>query len=178
MIQARLTSKRLPKKILKKIGGKTVLQHCFDNVSKSKLLDEVHIITPHKIKGYDTKVIVGYEDDVLSRYYYASVLFGADVIVRITSDCPFIDHRIIDMAINYYFDSHLGDYSGYVCFAPIDGLDVEVFSFYRLTEAFYNAKDSYDREHVTPYIRRITKLSIDTQEDLEKARKWWTGKTR
>ena len=90
-------------------------------------------------------------------------------MVRITADCPFIDPDVIDEALEYYFRTDFG----YVCFAPIDGLDTEVFSFELLEEAWKKAKDPYDREHVTPYMRKKTKLSIDTEQELRKARKWY-----
>ena len=168
IIQARLTSTRLPKKILALIGKKTVLQHCVDNVKKAMLVDGIVVAAPHQVKT-DVEVFIGDEKDVLDRYYQCAKAHKVDVIVRVTSDCPFIDPNIIDQAIEYFF---ITDH-GYVCFAPIDGLDTEVFSFQLLEEAWKKAKDPYDREHVTPYMRRKTKLSIDTKEDLKKARRWY-----
>jgi len=160
----------LPKKILKKIGDKSILRHCVDNVNKAITLDAVIIASPHPINELVKSLwFVGSEDDVLDRYYKCAKEFGIDVIVRITADCPFIDPDIIDEAVRYYFKTDFG----YVCFAPIDGLDVEVFSFKLLKEAWLKAKYKYDREHVTPYIRRKTKLSIDTRSDLVKARRWY-----
>jgi spore coat polysaccharide biosynthesis protein SpsF (cytidylyltransferase family) len=143
---------------------------CVGRVQQAMWVDEIIIAAPHPIPGYEvfvpTKVL---ENDVLSRYYQCAKVFKADVIVRITADCPFIDPDIIDEAIEYYFRTR----HEYVCFAPIDGLDTEVFSFQLLKEAWKKAKDPYDREHVTPYMRRKSKLSIDTKSDLEKARRWY-----
>jgi len=167
IIQARLTSTRLPKKILARIGNKTVLQHCVDNTKKALLVDKVVVASPHKLPGVD--FIYPDEKDVLSRYYHCAQAYKAKHIVRITSDCPFIDPDIIDEALEFYFRTD----HGFARFAPIDGLDVEVFSFKLLEEAWKKAKDPYDREHVTPYMIRKTKLSIDTAEDLKKARRWY-----
>ena len=133
------------------------------------LVDEVVVASPQALNNFNAKLFVGDEKDVLDRYYQCAKEYGAEVIVRITADCPFIDPNIIDQAIEYFF---ITDHE-YSCFAPIDGLDVEVFSFKLLEEAWKKAKDPYDREHVTPYMRRKTKLSIDTMEDLKKARRWY-----
>lgn len=165
-----MTSTRLPKKILKKIEEKSVLQHTVDNVRKSLWVDEVVVASPHYIpECFEAERFEGDEKDVLDRYYQCAKKFQGDVIVRITADCPFIDPDIIDEAIEYYFRTD----HGYICFAPIDGLDTEVFSFNLLEEAWKKGKDPYDREHVTPYMRRKTKLSIDTRADLNKARRWY-----
>jgi len=131
-------------------------------------VDYVVVASPHNLET-DAPLFIGDEKDVLDRYYKCAREAEADVIVRITADCPFIDPDIIDQAIEYYFRT---DHE-YVCFAPIDGLDTEVFSFQLLEEAWKKAKDPYDREHVTPYMRRKTKLSIDTKQDLLKARRWY-----
>jgi len=133
-------------------------------------VNETVVASPHYIPEYFlADRFVGNEKDVLDRYYQCAKKFNGDVIVRITSDCPFIDPDIIDQAIEYYFRTD----HGYICFAPIDGLDVEVFSFKLLKEAWEKAREPYDREHVTPYMRRKTKLSIDTKSDLLKARRWY-----
>ena len=170
IIQARLTSTRLPGKVLKNIGNKPIIQHCVDRVRQSMWVDDVVVASPHYIpEQFNAHRYIGSEKDVLARYYYCAKGHQADVVVRITSDCPFIDPDIIDLAIEYYFNTKFG----YVCFAPIDGLDTEVFSFQLLEEAWKKAKDPYDREHVTPYIRRKTKLSVDTRADLNRARRWY-----
>jgi len=139
-------------------------------VRQALLLDDVVVASPHYLPiKFDAHRFIGSEKDVLDRYYQCAKKYGGDVIVRITSDCPFIDPDIVDQAIEYYFRT---DHE-YICFAPIDGLDTEVFSIRLLEQAWKKAKDPYDREHVTPYMRRITKLSIDTKQDLSKARRWY-----
>jgi len=170
IIQARLTNTRLPKKILALIGDKTLIEHCVRNTRKSLWVDDVVVASPHYIPVYfDAHRFIGNEEDVLDRYYQCAKEFQGDVIVRITSDCPFIDPDIIDEAVEFYFRT---DHE-FSRFAPIDGLDVEVFSFKLLEEAWKKAKDPEDREHVTPYMIRKTKLSVDTLADLKKARRWY-----
>lgn len=153
---------------MKKIGKKTILRHVIDRVLKAKSVDKVIVASPQKLPRLPVEIFIGEENDVLKRYYDCAVKYNADVIVRITADCPFIDPIAIDLALAYYFSRPLQ----YVCFAPFDGCDVEVFGRYLLNEAHFNAKSQEDREHVTPYMRRITKLSIDTKEDLIKARRF------
>ena len=125
--------------------------------------------TPHHIPlKTGVPEFIGDEEDVLKRYYDCAVKYDADIVVRITSDCPLIDPCAIDIAIHYYLTHPYN----YVCFAPVDGSDVEVFGRFLLNEAHWNTKDPYDREHVTPYMRRATKLSVDTKEDLRRVREW------
>lgn len=118
-------------------------------------------------------LFIGDEQDVLKRYYDCATFFKAENIIRITADCPLIDPSIIDYAIDYY-NRH--DYP-YVYFAPVDGLDVEVFSYELLKEANKKALPS-DREHVTTYMKRKTKMSVDTILDLKKVRRIWSGRTK
>ena len=99
----------------------------------------------------------GSEDDVLSRYFECAKKYNADVIVRLTADCPLIDPIIVDKVIKLYFKSKV-DYSANnvppeTRMFP-DGSDVEVFSFKALEKAFYNAKKGSEREHVTHYFWR------------------------
>ena len=170
IIQARLTSTRLPRKVLKKIGNKTMLQHVIDRVRKSKLVDTIVVASPHKIKFTNAESFIGSEKDVLDRYYCCADKYKANIIVRVTSDCPLIDPEIIDYAIRYMKRNNLE----YVCFAPLDGLDVEVFTQPQLARAWEFALDAYDREHVTPYMRRENKISVDTQDDFD----WVEGMVR
>lgn len=140
-------------------------------MNKAKEIDAVVIAAPHEIPGFDVFIPENgtFESDVLSRYYECALKHEADIIVRITADCPLIDPKIIDFAVIYFMENKFE----YVCFAPVDGLDVEVFSFALLENAYRNAEEQYDREHVTPYMRRKTKLSVDTLSDLKKVRRWY-----
>jgi len=184
VIQARLTSKRFPGKILKKIGKKTVLQHVVDACKKAKKVDEWVIASPHPIPGFKTFIPENVkEEDVLSRIYQCALEYKPDLVVRITADCPLLDPYWIDFCIDTLVWC---DYD-FICNTPYcpDGLDVEVYTMDALTCAYHLATDPFDREHVHPYIRRTSfygevsgvfnydhiKLSIDTPEDLERVRR-------
>lgn len=163
IVQARMTSTRLPGKILKEVMGKPLLEYQIERLRRVKLADDIIIATTEN----DTDLPIvrlcerlyiryfrGSENDVLARYYYAAKQYGADTVVRITSDCPIIDPEVINEIINFYLDNTSKyDYisNGIERTYP-RGMDTEVFSFKALEGAFYNAKRDYEREHVTPYI--------------------------
>jgi len=168
IIQARLTSTRLPRKVLRKIRGSTILEHCVKRTLKAKTVSKVVVASPHYIPLCTrVETFIGDEHDVLKRFWECAVSFGAQVVVRVTADCPLIDPEAIDIAVRYF----LGHNYRYVSFAPVDGCDVEVFGIDILRQANKFAITKYDREHVTPFMRRITKLSVDTIHDLEKVRR-------
>ena len=145
-----------------------MVERVIERVKQAKFVDQVVVASAHPLGiQLDVPIFYGDEEDVLNRYYKCADLVDAEIIVRITADCPLIDPEVIDMALSYFY-AH--DYP-YVYFAPVDGLDVEVFTFEILKEANLNAVKE-EREHVTPYMKRKTKLSVDTKEELERVRKW------
>lgn len=183
IIQARMSSTRLPGKVLKSVAGRPILWHVINRLGASRLIDDIVIATTTgreddiieewcKLGG--TNFSRGSLDDVLDRYYQAAKAFGAKTIVRITSDCPLIDPALVDRAIEMFnqggFD-HVSIDSSYP-----DGLDAEVFSFDALKKAQDEASLASEREHVTPYIWknpqtfRLGKIKSDT--DLSGMR--WT----
>lgn len=183
IIQARAGSTRLPGKIFKKIKDRPILRHVIERVKKSKLLDKVVVATTQKPADKETLLIAercgvetftGDEDDVLDRYYKAAKKFRGDTIVRITADCPLIDPAIIDSTISLFLKNHV-DYASNV-HPPTypDGMDVEIFSFKALEKAWKEAKLKSEREHVTPYFWKNTKLfkcvNFENSEDLSDLR--------
>ncbi len=160
--QARMTSTRLPGKILKTVCGRTLLDYHVSRLQQSKLIDRLVIATTENLTDDPVEYycvakkiacVRGSEDDVLSRYAQALQEYPADIIVRVTSDCPLIDPVLLDQVIRYYLDHR--DRYDYVTLADADyprGLDVEVFSRNSLETAHAEAKASHEREHVTPYI--------------------------
>lgn len=194
IIQARLTSTRLSKKIMLDLCGQSLLWHVVERVKQAKLIDSIVLAIPDSssnddlgrfVKQYDWNVFRGSENDVLSRYYHAAAQFKADVIVRITSDCPLIDPKIIDETIK----QHICDGNDYTAVGVEGGfprgLDVEVFNFKSLEIAYSKAMDRSEREHVTLFIyqnpqlfkinfieasgarrRPDIRLTVDTEEDL------------
>ena len=190
IVQARLTSSRFPKKILRKIGENTVLNFLLKRLKKSKKINKLVLAIPKNKENFTIKkkfknlnVFLGSETDVLDRYYKAAKKFKADVIVRICADCPFIDPLIIDKILKV-FETKSYDYiSNTIKPTFPDGFDVEVFSFSVLQEIWRKAEDKYDREHVTPFIIKSKKfkkfnyeykknlsnlrLTVDEEEDLK-----------
>jgi spore coat polysaccharide biosynthesis protein SpsF len=122
----------------------------------------VDICRKLKLKYYE-----GDTQNVLSRYYEASLKFGIkddDIIVRCTSDCPIIDKDIVQNTINYFISTN-SDYTSSKKFPR--GMDTEVFRFSLLQEAYRNANTAYEKEHVTPYIHTThkSKLRITTYQN-------------
>lgn len=163
IIQARISSTRLPGKVLKKIKDKTILEHVVDRVKAAKSIDNIVVATTTNKE--DLKIVnicsesgisifCGSEDDVLDRYYQTARLFKAEHIVRITSDCPLIDPQVIEEVIELYFKEKADYATNTMPETFPDGLDTEVFSFNTLKIAWENAKLFSEREHVTPYIRK------------------------
>ena len=185
IIQARISSTRLPKKVLLDLEGKTVLEHVVERVNRSKRISEVIVATTINSEDLEIvklcsnkgiRVFCGSEDDVLDRFYQVAKLIKPKHIVRITADCPMIDPNVIDKTINL----HLYQNSDYTCNTlnetfP-DGLDVEIFTYEALEKAWKEAILTSEREHVTPYIRKheeIFKISgLEKKQNLSKKR--WT----
>lgn len=166
IIQARTGSTRLPGKVLLEVAGRPLLQHVIDRVLAARLIHEVIIATTTKqaddaisilAKQAGVGVFRGSEDDVLERYYHAAQACGADVVVRVTSDCPLLDPQTLDQVILRFLDAQRSpprpDYvsNNLERSFPL-GLDAEAFSFLTLARAHKEARTPYEREHVTPYI--------------------------
>jgi spore coat polysaccharide biosynthesis protein SpsF len=193
IIQARMGSSRLPGKVLKDLGGKSVLTRVVTRVRQAERLDNVLVATSDQpgddvIADECARLSVpcfrGNEADVLDRYYQAAVKVGADAIVRVTADCPLIDPELIDSTVEAFLDRK-ADYATnalVVTYPP--GLDVEAVTFAALDCAWRSAKEAYQRTHVTPYFYenpgqfKIVSLTadgdyskyrwtLDTPEDLE-----------
>jgi len=161
IIQARTSSSRFPRKILKPLPYRsdlTVLQQVIRRTGKSKLIGDI-ILATTRSREDDVLITIaeregvgwfrGNDRDVLERYYLAAKENSVDVIVRITSDCPCIDWNIIDRTVSLHLKEE-ADYTATRNF-PV-GLSVEVISFSALERAFLEAKQDYEREHVCPYI--------------------------
>ena len=163
IIQARMGSTRLPGKVLKEVNGKPLLMHQIERVKTSKLLDKVIVATSTLSKDdlisdfckrNNIDCFRGSEMDCVSRYYECSRQYNADIIVRLTADCPLCDPQIIDDAVRLFRKER----ADYVCNTVPpetsrfpDGSDVEVFSMETLERIYQECKDPHDREHVTFY---------------------------
>jgi len=162
VIQARMSSTRLPGKVLLDLDGSPVVDHVVRRVGRARLVDEVWVATStapdddiltDNLSSLGTPVVRGSLDDVLSRYALSSERSNADVVVRITADCPLIDPAVIDGVIRSYREAPSVDYCSntLVRTYPI-GMDTEVFSRAALDRAALEATTQQEREHVTPYI--------------------------
>lgn len=198
IIQARCGSTRLPQKVLHAMpDGRPILYHVIDAVKRVRGLDAICVATTNlpeddvivqHCRRLHVVYSVGHPTDVLDRYRWAAKLLGATVIVRVTSDSPLWlpsnGTRLLEAFSSGEFD--------YLSNAPdpgTDGWDTEVMSFRTLEQAWNDAADPYDREHVTPYIRtsgkfRVGRLvparipnnakwSVDEPADLERVRSVW-----
>lgn len=187
IIQARMGSTRLTGKVLKDLYGRPVLDHVLERVRQSKGVDQVIIATTvhtndqpivEFCKSNDVSYFRGSEEDVLSRYYFAAKESGADIVIRITSDCPLIDPNILDELLEFYLKN---DYD-VVTNAGADltkrtyprGLDTEIFSFSILAEAYKNANERYQREHVTPYLYEKYERIYHYMNDMDYSNLRWT----
>mgnify|MGYP003705907359 CR=1 FL=1 len=181
IIQARMGSTRLPGKVLKKIVGKPAIELLLIRLSRSKLISEICVATSHKtendvlcnlVKKLGYNVIRGSETDVLQRVWDAADATSADIIVRITGDCPVIDPCLVDKAIQSFLNADVDYVSNIDPPTFPDGLDVEVFSKRAFKDARRGALSKFDREHVTPFIRNgnFTKLNIKNLNDTSELR--------
>lgn len=160
-IQARLSSSRLPGKVLKSLAGKPVLQHVIERVSQADFVDKVVLVTSTDVSDdaieafcqeIDCAYFRGDLDDVLARFNNALSEFPCDHILRVTADCPLIDPHILDAVIIGHLAGQY-DYYGLGGEFP-DGLDCTVISRKALEMASQHAVLASDREHVGPFIER------------------------
>ena len=161
--QARTGSTRLPRKVLKEIGGKSLLQIHLNRIKKCLNISEIIVATTTKkedVEIYDKArdwgftAFKGSEYDVLDRFYQSVKDKNADYIVRLTSDCPLIDSDLIDEVVKYAIQNDVDYCSNTLIQNYPDGQDVAVIKFSALKYAWENANMQSEREHVTPYIRK------------------------
>ncbi len=163
--QARMTSTRLPGKVLKEVLGKPLLEYQIERIRRIREIDDFVIATTtlpsddpivSLCKKLKVKYFRGSETDVLSRYAQVAEREQADSVVRVTSDCPLLDPEIVDDVLRF-FKIHFPKYA-YV--SNVDprtfprGMDTEVFTAQALQESFREAIDPYEKEHVTLFIHR------------------------
>ena len=186
--QARMGSTRLPGKIFEKIGSKSLLQIHLERVRESKKISGILVATttsPEDDIVYEQSIKWGYqsfrgsENDVLDRYFQAARNIKPDWVIRVTSDCPLIDAKLIDEVVEYALDKNFDYCANNLLEHYPDGQDIEIFTFEALARAWKEADKQSEREHVTPYIRYRTdnmgmKLfavgSYDCETDYSKIR--------
>jgi spore coat polysaccharide biosynthesis protein SpsF len=185
LVQARMGSTRLPGKVLMDLGGETVLGRVLNRLRRTHLIQEIVVATTTSVPDVaiaqecvrlGIPFFRGSECDVLDRYYRAARECQAKAVVRITADCPLIDPELVDDTVRSFLQQH-ADYASNV--APRTyprGLDTEIFSATALERAWREARSSYEREHVTPYIyehpQRFKLIAVRGQTDYSCHR--WT----
>ncbi|EJC82694.1 glutamate-1-semialdehyde aminotransferase [Rhizobium leguminosarum bv. trifolii WSM2297] len=184
VVQARMGSSRLPGKVLREISGQPLISVLMKRMAQSLRLHELVVAIPEgpaddvlarflDANGY--KVFRGSEGDVLKRYFDAAKEHQADVVVRVTGDCPFIDPAVLDTVIDT-FVSCAADYASNIAPPTFpDGLDVEVFGFSALQRAHLEATELAHREHVTPYLRESGLFkTINVSNEYDHSSERWT----
>ena len=154
-------STRLPGKVLQDLCGRTMLGRVIERLRATPSIDDVMVATTNLKKDdpvvqecqtYSLPYWRGEESDVLDRYFQAAKAVQADIIVRVTSDCPLIDPEVTNKTIRAFLEDS-PDYAANTLRRTYPrGLDTEVFSMQTLSRAWQQAKENYEREHVTPYI--------------------------
>jgi glutamate-1-semialdehyde 2,1-aminomutase len=184
LIQARMGSVRLPNKVMRRINDVPMIELLLRRLAKTKRVDQIVLATSvdprnnalvEHVRSLGYEAFQGSENDVLDRFYHAAKLHQAEIVVRITADCPLIDPDLVDQVIAAF---RAGDVD-YACntLPPTfpDGLDAEAFSFGALERAYREATQPPEREHVTPYIRfsgNFKNRNVAWEEDLSQER--WT----
>ncbi len=184
LVQARMGSIRLPNKVMKPIAGVPMIELLLSRLSRSKKLDQILVATSvdernqplvsHVNKlGYACET--GSENDVLDRFVQAARTHRADIVVRITGDCPLVDPDLVDECIRRFNVSGVDYFSNIAPPTYPDGLDIEVFTLKALEQANRESRKPYDHEHVTPYLREsklFKTASMQHSQDLSALR--WT----
>ena len=184
IVQARMGSRRCPGKVLAQINGRPLIEILFKRLARASSIDRIVLATSLKqenqplisvAKRRGVSCFEGDEEDVLGRYQSAANLYDADAIVRITGDCPLTDPAMVDHAVNEFQKNKVDYLSNSKPPTYPDGLDIEVFSAGVLKYASQYAVTKFDREHVTPYIKRADRFSsINLEHDVDLSSLRWT----
>jgi spore coat polysaccharide biosynthesis protein SpsF len=189
LIQARMSSSRLPGKVLLDIAGQPMLARVIERTRRARALDGIVVATTldpadDPIERFcaerDYPCYRGSLQDVLDRYYQAARIFGAQVIVRITGDCPVIDPQVIDATLGIFFREAESGFAATRLPPPWHrtipiGLDVEVVSFASLERAWKEADQPFHREHVMPFFYEGTPPDIHPMVDLADGQSWYVA---
>ena len=204
IVQARCGSSRFPNKVFADIDGKPLLEHAVSRLSYTKTIDQVIVATT--VNEKDDKIeewcaakklscFRGSENDVLNRYYCASLAYPSDVIVRITADDPFKEPSLIDKVVSKLVDESYDLVTNNYPPSFPEGLDCEAFTFRTLEIMEKNAESPFEREHVTQYAYRnpakfkigniasekplsAYRWTIDNQEDYAMVKEIYAKRTK
>jgi glutamate-1-semialdehyde 2,1-aminomutase len=177
-------STRLPNKVMKEICGRPMIDVLLERLSRAREISQIVVATSLDERNLPLVQLVtelgyaceqGSEDDVLERFVQAANKHEADIVVRITGDCPMVDPTLVDICVRALLENGLDYYTNTMPPSYPDGMDVEVMRTDCLRQALAETQDQYDREHVTPYLRNSGKFSVGNlraDEDLSSLR--WT----
>jgi spore coat polysaccharide biosynthesis protein SpsF (cytidylyltransferase family) len=200
IVQARSTSARLPKKVLAPIAGRPLIYHVLDRAAAIPRVDELVVTIPQRdcdlrrvLESYGVTIYAGPEHDVLRRFALAAEACQADIVVRVTGDCPLLAPEAATEVLTFVRDGCEYAWNDTRISGWPDGMDVEAFTARALFEADRHVSPDLiegddDREHVTPFIRRrarhtgfasnhvglgaaLSKVSVDTAEELNRVRR-------
>lgn len=189
VVQARTGSTRLPNKVLRPLLGKPLLVRMVERVQAAHLVGTTVVATTTDDSDDPIAALCAEEGfacyrgdslDLLDRHYQAARLYKASTVIKIPSDCPLIDPRVIDRVISYYLecDGQLDFVSNLHPATYPDGNDVEVMSMAALETAWHEAKRPFEREHTTPFLWenpdrfRIGNIEWETGLDYSKSHRW------
>jgi glutamate-1-semialdehyde 2,1-aminomutase len=184
IVQARMGSTRLPNKVMKPIVDVPMIELLLARLAKSKEIDQIVLATStderntplvEHVQSLGFTCVRGSETDVLDRYLVAARQVQAEIVVRVTGDCPLIDAELVDQTIQRFNSANVDYVSNTSPATYPDGLDTEVFSVQALEQAGLESQESFDHEHVTPYLRRpglFKTAALTHDQDLSSLR--WT----
>lgn len=176
IVQARMGSIRFPNKVMRHVLGRPMIEVLLHRLAQSKRINQIVLATSDHDRNQPLAVHVqklgfsvyqGSEDDVLDRYYQAAKLHHADVVIRVTGDCPLIDPGLVDELIDEFDKSGVDYLSNTLVPTYPDGLDTEVFRFAALEKAATEATLPFDREHVTPYLKKAKRFLVVNHKNCE-----------
>jgi glutamate-1-semialdehyde 2,1-aminomutase len=176
IIQARMGSTRLPDKVMKVINGVPMIELLLARLSDSKELDQIVVATSinanneplvEHVQSLGYACEQGSEDDVLERYVTAAKIHQADVVVRITGDCPLVDPKLVDECIRRFRKDRVDYFSNISPHSYPDGLDIEIVTLLALEKVMRESHKAFDREHVTPYILESGRFNISSMQNSE-----------
>ncbi|MFC5405007.1 cytidylyltransferase domain-containing protein [Cohnella soli] len=186
IVQARMGSTRLPGKVLRRLDGLSIVELICERLKNCETIDRIVVATSRsekddplaeELKRIGIPCYRGDESDVLDRYFQAASVERADIVVRITGDCPLIDPEVVDTVVRTLKESPALAYVSN--FAPPtfpDGLDAEAMTFAALSRMWQEARSAFDREHVTPYLRANPEWfpQVNIASDIDYSGYRWT----
>jgi len=190
IVQARTSSSRLPRKVLRPLAGEPMILRQLERIARARRLDGIVVATSEAPSDDELAVLLadsGYDcirgslEDVLARYVKALDEYQPDVVVRLTADCPLISPQVIDLVVERFHASSADYVSNTMNPTYPDGLDVEVMSASVLRTVGRDARDPHEREHVTLGIyrhpERFTIENVVDPSGLDNSQLRWTVDT-